>query len=80
MKITKIPGLGRFGVYVDDVDFNNITDEEWQEIGKIHLQSLVTIIRDTNLHVNNFDRMIYNLGTARATVKAYLFKKYQGGW
>lgn len=80
MKITKIPGLGRFGVYIDDVDFNTITDEEWMEIGKIHLQSLVTIIRNTNLHLNNFDRMIYKWGTARATVKAYLFKKYPQGW
>lgn len=80
MKITKIPGLGRFGVFIDDVDFDNITDDEWMEIGKIHLQKLVTIIRKTNLTLNNFDRMIYKWGSARATVKAYLFKKYPEGW
>lgn len=80
MKITKIPGLGRFGVYIDDLDFNNITDEEWMEIGKIHLASLVTIIRNTNLRLNDFDKLIYKWGTARATVKAYLFKKYPQGW
>ena len=34
MKISKIPGLGRFGVFVDDVDFDHITDEEWMEIGR----------------------------------------------
>ena len=49
MKISKIPGLGRFGVFVDDVDFKTITEEEWLEIGKLHLENLVTIIRDCNL-------------------------------
>lgn len=49
MKITKIPGLGRFGVFIDDVDLNTISDEEWLEIGKLHLEKLVTIIRNTNL-------------------------------
>ena len=34
MKISKIPGLGRFGIFIDDVDFNHLTDEEWLEIGK----------------------------------------------
>ena len=46
MKITKIPGLGRFGIFIDDVDFTTITNEEWMEIGQLHLQNLVTIIRD----------------------------------
>ena len=43
MKISKIPGLGRFGTYIDNVDFNHLSDEEWLEIGKIHMQSLVII-------------------------------------
>lgn len=80
MKISKIPGLGRFGVFIDDVDFTNITDDQWYEIGQIHLQSLVTIIRNTNLSVNNYDRMIYKWGKSRATVKSYIFKKYPQGW
>ena len=37
MKISKIPGLGRFGVFIDDVDFYSMTEEEWTEIGQIHL-------------------------------------------
>ena len=49
MKISKIPGLGRFGIFIDDVDFTTITNEEWMEIGKLHLQNLVTIIRDCKL-------------------------------
>jgi alpha-ketoglutarate-dependent taurine dioxygenase len=80
MKISKIPGLGRFGVFIDDVDFNTITNEEWMEIGKIHLQSLVTILRNTNLTLNNYDKMIYKWGSARALSKAHLLKKYPQGW
>jgi len=80
MKISKIPGLGRFGVFIDDVDFNKITDEEWMEIGKIHLQSLVTILRNTNLTLNNYDRFIYKWGSPRALSKAHLLKKYPQGW
>lgn len=49
MKVSKIPGLGRFGVFIDDVDLNTITDDEWFEIGELHLKSLVTILRNTNL-------------------------------
>lgn len=80
MKITKIPGLGRFGVYIDDVDFNSITDEEWMEIGKIHLQSLVTIIRNTNLTLERYDELMWKWGSPRAANKADFIKKYPKGW
>jgi len=49
MKITKIPGLGRFGIFIDDVDFTTMSDDQWLEIGQLHLQNLVTIIRDCNM-------------------------------
>ena len=57
MKISNINGLGSFGIYIDDVDLNNITDEEWKEIGRLHLKTLVTIIRGANLNRATF----YNL-------------------
>ena len=38
MKVSKIPGLGSFGHYVDNINFDIITDEEWLEIGKLHLK------------------------------------------
>ena len=37
MKISKIPGFGSFGTYIDDVDFNNIDDHTWHEIGKLQI-------------------------------------------
>lgn len=76
MKVSKIPGLGRFGVFIDDVDFDNITDEEWMEIGKLHLNSLVTIIRNTNLTTSNYMTLMRKWGTPRWTSYFDLLKKY----
>ena len=57
MKVSKIPGLGRFGIYIDDVDFDNLTQEEWADIGKLHLINLVTIIRNTNLKPKEYAKI-----------------------
>ena len=76
MKISKIPGLGRFGVFIDDVDFDNITNEEWQEIGKLHLEKLVTIIRNTNLNTFRYEELILKLGLPRTNQAHRLQKKY----
>lgn len=76
MKVSKIPGLGRFGVFIDDVDFKTMSDEEWQEIGKIHLESLVTIIRDVNLDINEYQRRMSKWGGARSLEEYRHTKKY----
>lgn len=77
MKVSKIPGLGRFGVFVDDVDFANITDDEWMEIGKLHLESLVTIIRDTKLDQFTYLEMMSKWGSSRNSNLHTLSKKYK---
>jgi hypothetical protein len=76
MKISKIPGLGRFGTFVDDIDFDHITDEEWLEIGKLHLNSLVTIIRNTNLTKTKYLEQISKWGTPRDTTSYYFTKRH----
>lgn len=76
MKVSKIPGCGRFGVFIDDVDFNHMTDEEWEEIGKIHLRELVTIIRNTNLTPDNYHTWMKKWGSDRLTYFAMLRQKY----
>jgi alpha-ketoglutarate-dependent taurine dioxygenase len=65
MKISKIPGLGRFGVFIDDLNFDHITDEEWSEIGRLHLSSLVTIIRNVNLTKEKYRHYMHKWGTDR---------------
>jgi alpha-ketoglutarate-dependent taurine dioxygenase len=79
MRITPIAQLGSHGVYIDDVDMMNITDEEWFEIGKLHLKKLVTIIRNTNLDDVRYLELMRKWGTNRDIIEFYLTKKY-GDW
>lgn len=76
MKISKIPGLGRFGVFIDDVDLNNITKDEWMEIGKLHLQQLVTIIRGNNIDYETYYELFMQWGTPRYNRPIEFYKKY----
>jgi alpha-ketoglutarate-dependent taurine dioxygenase len=80
MKITKIPGLGRFGIYIDDVDFNTISEDEWAEIGKLHLQNLVTIIRNTNMSWETQPDWCEKWGPRRSGVRFHMEKKYNQQW
>ena len=77
MKISKIPGLGRFGLFIDDVDFDHITDEEWMEIGRLHLNSLVTIIRNTNATLEQYNHRISQFGQQRGSFGHQLTDKYK---
>ena len=76
MKVSKIPGLGRFGVYIDDLDFNTITNEEWMELGKLHLETLVTIIRDVKVDPKTYEQWICKWGTEQALEALRLNKKH----
>lgn len=67
MKVSNIPGLGSFGHYIDDVDFDNLTTEEWAEIGKLHLGSLVTILRNVNISKDQFNSRIREFGPFKGT-------------
>ena len=77
MKISKIPGLGRFGIFIDDVDLNNIADDEWMEIGRLHLDSLVTILRGVNVSPERYQGLMLKWGTPRDINAFKIFKKYQ---
>ena len=76
MKVTKIPGLGRFGVFIDDLDLNHITDEEWMEVGKLHLESLVTIIRGNKLDHLEYYNLMMKWADTRWTIPLQLYRKY----
>jgi hypothetical protein len=75
MKISKAPGLGRFGAIVDDFDYDSI--EAWQELKELNLKSLVTLVRGNNTDV--FNKVVKNIpivGRARRTREAILEKQY----
>ena len=78
MKISKIPGLGRFGVFIDGVDFATLTDEEWMEIGQLHLENFVTIIRDCNLRWQDQPEWLMKWGDTRYGIRYNILKKYPG--
>lgn len=78
MKVSKIPGLGRFGIYIDDVDFATLTDEEWMEIGQLHLQNFVTIVRDCNLDWGKMPEWLMKFGDTRYGIRYNVLKKYPG--
>jgi alpha-ketoglutarate-dependent taurine dioxygenase len=76
MKVSKIPGLGRFGVFIDDVDLNTISDDEWMEIGKLHLQQLVTIIRGSTINHETYYKLFMKWGTPRYNQPIGFYEKY----
>lgn len=75
MKLTKAPGLGRFGVIVDG--FDHSSPDDWQELKELSLQSLVVFVRGNNTDV--FDQVTRNvniIGRARRTREAILEIQY----
>lgn len=76
MKISKIPGLGRFGVFIDDIDLKTITQDQWMEIGRIHLESLVTIIRGNELDYATYYDLIMKWGPSRWNRPINFYLKY----
>lgn len=74
MKVTNIPGLGNFGVFVDDVNFED--NDEWLEIGKLHLEKLVTIVRKSGLTEETYHKTISKWGRDRLNHISRLFKHY----
>jgi alpha-ketoglutarate-dependent taurine dioxygenase len=79
MKVTKFP-VGNYGVIIDDLDLDNITNEEWEEIGKLHLKNLVTIIRGSKCNVDQFSKLIHQWGPEFWSLKYSLLKKYNLNW
>lgn len=75
-KITKIPGFGDYGVYVDGVDFRTMTNEEWMEFGQLHLKTLVTIFRGTHCEPKRFKELSQLWGAAPAISFYRYCKKY----
>jgi alpha-ketoglutarate-dependent taurine dioxygenase len=76
MKISKIPGLGRFGHYIDDIDLNHIDDSQWEEIGKLHLQGLVTVIRGNALDPVTYYQLMKKWGNPRSSLPLTFYLKY----
>ena len=76
-RITDIPELEGYGVFVDDIDFKTLSLREWKELGQLHLQKLVMVIRKSGLKNKKvFYRVLSKWGEHRQNYAAILFDKY----
>ena len=76
-RITDIPELEGYGVFVDDIDFKNLSLREWKELGQLHLQKLVMVIRKSGLKNKKvFYRVLKKWGEHRQNYAAIVFSKY----
>ena len=75
-RITDIPNLEGYGVFVDGVDFKNLSRKEWIDLGKLHMKKLVMIIRSTGIKKEYFYNIMKIWGKDRQNYAASLFAKY----
>jgi alpha-ketoglutarate-dependent taurine dioxygenase len=76
MKITPISNFGNFGVYVDDIDMDHMTAEEWLELGRLFIKELVVVCRNIKITKSQYLDSIPKFGPLKANIRAYLTKKY----
>ena len=76
IRITDIPNLEGYGVFVDNIDFKHLTRKEWMDLGKLQMQKLVMIIRSTGLDSRSFHQVIKKWGQDRQNYAATLFARY----
>ena len=76
MKTSKIPGLGRFGLFIDDLRYEDITPELWNEIATLYLDNLVIIIRNCDFDLKQFEELTLKWGDGTSTFLVNITKKY----
>ena len=75
-RLSDIPNLEGYGVFVDGIDFQHLTREEWKELGMLHMKKPVMIIRKTGLKKQHFHKLMRIWGRDRQNYAATLFAKY----
>jgi hypothetical protein len=72
MKISKINGFGSYGTIVEDIDLNYITKESWNEIKKVHANSLLTIIKPiSKINYEKYYNLVENIGNTSYSASSY---------
>ena len=72
----KVSSKHPYTVFIDDVDFNEMTDDLWMEIGKIHMSNLVTIIRNCNVPHKDISKWTKKWGPNRYSGMYFLSLHY----
>ena len=77
IRTTDIPDLEGYGVFIDGIDFKQLTRGEWRELGKLYMNKLVMIIRKSGLKNKKvFYRVLSKWGEHRQNYAAIVFSKY----
>lgn len=76
MKVTPIKQMGSFGVFVDDLNMDHMTEEEWMELGKLFIKELVVICRNITISKEQYSEWIPKFGALKTNFRSYLNKKY----
>ena len=69
-RLSEIPNLEGYGVFVDGLDFAHLTRDEWMELGKLHMNKLVMVIRKTGLKRHHFHKVMKMWGKCRQNYAA----------
>lgn len=78
MKISRIPNFGSFGVYVDDIDMNTMTQDQWLELGRLFVKELVVVFRNINITKSQYADWMPKWGPLKANIRMQFHKKYGG--
>ena len=70
MRLNNIPNLEGYGVFIDDLDFSNMSRDKWMSLGRLQMEKLVMIIRKTGLNVNHFHHVMKMWGKCRQNYAA----------
>lgn len=75
-KISPIKEFGTFGVYVDNVDMDHMTDDDWLELGQLAVEKLVIVFRNINMSKGQYADWIPKWGPLKADLRARFRRKY----
>tara|TARA_B100000927_G_scaffold124661_1_gene100568 strand:+ start:198 stop:1160 length:963 start_codon:yes stop_codon:yes gene_type:complete len=70
LRLNNIPNLEGFGVFIDDLDFNDLSRDKWMSLGRLQMEKLVMVIRNTGLNVNHFHHVMKMWGRCRQNYAA----------
>lgn len=76
MKVSPIPNFGEFGAYVDGIDMDYMTDEQWTELGKLFIDKLVVVCRDIKITKAQYMDWIPKWGALKSNFRYHLTQKY----
>jgi len=70
LRLNNIPNLEGYGVFIDDLDFSNMSRDKWMSLGRLQMEKLVMVIRKTGLNVNHFHHVMKMWGKCRQNYAA----------